>query len=194
MESQEPDQPPLESLLEKELETLRAFVDQQLGKQIRARESCADIVQSVCREALEDREQFEYRGEAAFRRWLQRCALHKIYRKWEYHKAQKRDAAREVREGRDGDGSEAALAHLARTSRTPSRELMDRQAVERIHAAIERLPEKYRLAITLHKLVGLSSQEIAERTGQSEGAVRTQVYRGLAQLGVLLAERSRQEG
>lgn len=186
MESQKPDEPPLESLLEQELHALRAFVDQQLGKQVRARESCADIVQSVCREALEDRDQFEYRGEAAFRRWLQRCALHKIYRKWEYHKAQKRDAAREVRD--DGEGSEAALAHLARTSRTPSRELMDRQAVERIHAAIDRLPEKYRLAITLHKLVGLSSKEIAEQTSQSEGAVRTQVYRGLAQLGVLLAE------
>lgn len=186
MESQKPDQPPLENLLEKELHTLRAFVDQQLGKQVRARESCADIVQSVCREALEDRDQFEYRGDAAFRRWLQRCALHKIYRKWEYHKAQKRDAGREVRD--DGDRSEDALANLARTSRTPSRELMDRQAVERIHEAIEGLPEKYRLAITLHKLVGLSSKEIAEQTGQSEGAVRTQVYRGLAQLGVALAE------
>ncbi len=191
MESREPEHPSLESLLEKELETLRGYVDQQLGKQVRARESCADIVQSVCREALQDREQFEYQGQAAFRRWLQRCALHKIYRKWEYHKAQKRDAAREVQ---DGDNSEAGLAQLARTSRTPSKELMDRQAVERIHAAIERLPEKYRLAITLHKLVGLSSQEIARQTGQTEGAIRTQVYRGLAQLGVLLAENSPRSG
>ncbi|MHC4512530.1 MAG: RNA polymerase sigma factor [Planctomycetota bacterium] len=186
MESQKPDEPPLESLLEKELASLRAFVDRQLGQQVRARESSADIVQSVCREALEDRGQFEYRGEAAFRHWLQRCALHKIYRKWEYHKAQKRDAAREVRA--EGNDSEGGLAHLARTSRTPSRELMDKQAVERIHAAIECLPDKYRLAVTLHKLVGLSSKEIADETGQSEGAVRTQVYRGLAQLGVLLAE------
>lgn len=192
MESRKPEQPSLESLLEKELEILRGFVDQQLGKQVRARESCADIVQSVCREALQDRDQFEYQGEAAFRRWLQRCALHKIYRKWEYHKAQKRDAAREVRD--HGDNSEAALAHLARTSRTPSKELMDRQAVERIHAAIDRLPEKYRLAITLHKLVGLSSQEIAQQTGQTEGAIRTQVYRGLAQLGVLLAESRSRSG
>jgi len=191
VESREPEHPSLESLLEKELETLRGYVDQQLGKQVRARESCADIVQSVCREALQDREQFEYQGQAAFRRWLQRCALHKIYRKWEYHKAQKRDAAREVQ---DGDNSEAGLAQLARTSRTPSKELMDRQAVERIHAAIERLPEKYRLAITLHKLVGLSSQEIARQTGQTEGAIRTQVYRGLAQLGVLLAENSPRSG
>lgn len=186
-QSQKPDQPPLESLLEKELATLRAFVEQQLGKQVRARESSADIVQSVCREALEDKDRFEYRGDAAFRRWLQRCALHKIYRKWEYHTAQKRDAGREVRDA--GKTGEDALVALAHTSRTPSRELMDRQAVERIHKAIEGLPEKYRLAITLHKLVGLSSKEIAEQTGQSEGAVRTQVYRGLAQLGVALAKK-----
>ena len=40
----------------------------------------------------------------------------------------------------------------------------------------------------MHRIVGLDYEEIAAETGKSEGAIRTSVYRGLAQLGLLLSE------
>ncbi|MBZ0152963.1 MAG: sigma-70 region 4 domain-containing protein, partial [Planctomycetes bacterium] len=46
--------------------------------------------------------------------------------------------------------------------------------------------DDYREAVTLHKLCGLSHQEIAERMQRSEGAVRNLVYRGISRLALLV--------
>jgi DNA-directed RNA polymerase specialized sigma24 family protein len=59
----------LESLIERYLPQLHAFVRLRLGA-LRARESSMDIVQSVCRELLASRERFEFHGEDRFRAWL----------------------------------------------------------------------------------------------------------------------------
>jgi len=179
------DRTALEQLLAAHLPGLRGFIRLQAGRLLRAKESASDLAQSVCREALEDLTEFDYRGEAAFRHWLFKRAHRKILRRHEYYSAQKRDAARE--HPADASADDELLAAY-RTLCTPSRELMDRQAVERIEAAMDRLPEDQRQAITLHRLVGLPHKDIASELGKTEGAVRNLVYRGLARLGMLLAE------
>jgi RNA polymerase sigma-70 factor (ECF subfamily) len=63
---------------------------------------------------------------------------------------------------------------------------MAKEAVERIEAALDALPEDYREVITLAKLVGLSRAEIGEVMGRSEGAVRTLLFRAQARLAELL--------
>src|SRR5690606_25165434 len=49
--------------------------------------------------------------------------------------------------------------------------------VQRIKSAIERLPEGYRLVITLYLLEGYDHEEIAEIMGISEATSRTQFMR-----------------
>ena len=60
----------LDALLERHLPALRVYVRLQAGDFLREQESSSDIVQSVCRELLQDLDAFEYRGEGQFRAWL----------------------------------------------------------------------------------------------------------------------------
>lgn len=57
----------LESLIERNLPPLLAFIRSRSGKAVAARESALDIAQSVFREVLQDAERIELQGEGAFR-------------------------------------------------------------------------------------------------------------------------------
>lgn len=171
------DRAAIADLLVRHLPPLEAFVRLRMGPALRARLTAPDLVQSVCREVLEDLSGFEYRGEAAFRHWLYTRAQNKLLEKHRYVDAAKRNLAREE-----------ALADVTtflpsyQTLVTPSRVLAARESVARIEAAFDALPDDYREAITLHRICGLSHAQIAERMGRTEGAVRNLVYRGLSRM------------
>ena len=63
---------------------LIAFLRVKVGRLIGARESVRDLAQSVCREVLEDMDDFEYAGDAAFRSWLFQQASRKILDRHRY--------------------------------------------------------------------------------------------------------------
>ena len=83
---------------------------------------------------------------------------------------------------------------VARLFRTPSRVAMAREELGRAQSAFERLPDRYREAILLHKVDGLTHAEIADRMHTSEGAARNLVYRGLAAIGRALDEDQAPDG
>jgi len=177
------DESALALLLERHLPGLRAFVRARAGPLLRGREDDADIVQSVCREILVHRERFQVPAQEGFKRWLYLSALRKIQNRREYWLAQKRDAGRDVAaQAASDDDLLAGYGTLC----TPSRELMAREAVERIERAIDALPEEYREALTLSRMVGLKRAEIAEVMGKSEGSVRMLLSRAQARLAELL--------
>ena len=179
----------MDALLARHLPGLRAFVRLRVGKLIRARESCSDLVQSVAREALQDLGAgFEYRGEKAFRQWLYKLGLRKILDRSDFYNAAKRAADREVDSDGVPDEGRAGLGEAYASIATPSRVAMAAEERERLEQAMDQLPDDYREAITLHRLVGMSHGEIAESMGRSEGAVRNLVYRGMARLAVMLDE------
>ncbi len=178
----------VESLLELHLPRLRAFVRLRMGKALSAKESASDIVQSSCREVLENAGKFRYQGESGFRLWLYTTALRKIRHRGEYYRAAKRDVGREAAPGSADESGNDARAAWYRTLSTPSRTLAIREQAERIEAAFERLPDHYREVITLSRIVGLSRAEIAEVTGRTEASVRNVLHRALAELAELLDE------
>ena len=174
------------ALLERHLPDLRAYVRLRAGRDIRAKESCSDIVQSVCREVLEDLDGFEFRGEPAFRAWLFKHTLNKIVDRARYYDAGKREAGREEPLP-ETDGSAfvpAAYASLC----TPSQVAMAHELKDRIEAGFDELPEDYREVLVLSRIVGLSHGEIAEETGRTLSSVRNLVYRGMARLTMLVGE------
>lgn len=184
------DRDALERLLVAQLPALRGYLRLRIGEKIRAKESCSDLAQSVCREALADLGEFEYRGEAAFRKWLFERAHNKVLVRARYYDAGKRAASLEVAppDASDSAAGDADLAEAYASLHTPSQAAMGREGVERIEAAVDALSEAQKEAVLLHRIVGMSYAEIAAATGKSEGAVRTNVYRGLADLGVRLAQ------
>ena len=177
--------PALEVLIERHLPCLEAYVELKAGPAVRARESLSDLVQSVCVEMLRT-DRFEYQGESRFVHWMCRQALHKIINKNRFHHAEKRDLARELPLDAEGAQSGSFAAGLVGALCTPSRAAMAREQVEAIEAAIDALPEDYREAVILSRLVGLGHADIAEEMGRSAGAVRNLVHRGVARLSTVL--------
>jgi RNA polymerase sigma-70 factor (ECF subfamily) len=165
-------------LLARHLPALRVFVRLQIGPVLRLRESASDLVQSACRELLEHLDGFEYRGEEAFKHWLFTAALNKIREHNRYHRAERRDIARE-------QGDAAHLGALYGSLLTPSRITIARETVERLEAAFDQLPPDYREVIVLCRIVGLAQAEVATRMGRSVDSVRNLLLRALAQVSAL---------
>jgi DNA-directed RNA polymerase specialized sigma24 family protein len=60
----------LEELFAEQLPLLQRFVRLRAGNVVRVHESCADVVQSVCREVFVDLSRFTFAGLPEFRAWL----------------------------------------------------------------------------------------------------------------------------
>jgi RNA polymerase sigma-70 factor, ECF subfamily len=182
----------VDALLAQHLPGLRAYVRLRAGPMLRARESASDLVQSVCRDVLENIDRFRYPGESAFKAWLFATAMRKIADRAEYWNAGKRDVAKEVLAldapvGGES-GQDAQLADVYRSVCSPSRVAMGREVMERLEGAFEKLPEDYREVVVLARIVGLSRAEIAEKMGRSEASVRNLLSRALAELAGHLAD------
>lgn len=179
------DQAAVERLLELHLPSVRAFVRAHMGKQLRAKESSSDIVQSVCRELLTHQDRFRHPSEGAFAAWLFTTARRKIQKRARDLDRQKRDVARE-QSGDDVDLAVVASAYARFSS--PSASIMRREEVERLEAALEQLSPEHREVLTLAHLAGLSRAEIAAQIGSTEEAVRALLYRAMAKLSLLLGD------
>jgi RNA polymerase sigma-70 factor (ECF subfamily) len=68
----------------------------------------------------------------------------------------------------------------------PSKQLLRAECAERVHAAIKKLPDKYKLVIELSYFEGWSLAEIARDQGISENTIRTWHKRAKELLGKLL--------
>lgn len=170
-----------DALLRAHLEPLQAFVRLRTGGALRARESCSDLVQSACREALDDLSHVEFDDEGAFRAWLCTVALNKVRGRAAHFAAAKRDAAREL----PADEC-TSLLDAYRTVFTPSQEAAAREEVERLEAAVDRLSDDDRELVLQLRLLGRSHRDVAAELGKSEVAVRKALSRALARLALIL--------
>lgn len=177
-------------LMEQHMAGLRAFVRLRLGRQLRWRDSSLDLVQSVCREALEGLDRFEYRGPHSFRNWLLRRAENKIRDRGRYWSRARRSSERESGAlssllARERDQGQQLMNQL-RSFATPSRHAAAREELTRAESAFARLPEDYRRVIVLARLQGRTHEEVAAVMGRSAAATRTLLSRALARLTTLL--------
>jgi RNA polymerase sigma-70 factor (ECF subfamily) len=76
----------------------------------------------------------------------------------------------------------------------PAAELLDRLGTERIVAAINRLPEEYRVVSTLYFMDDLSYEEIARVLECPVGTVRSRLHRGRKMLQKSLWEIAQEDG
>lgn len=181
------DRKAIETLLEHCLPELRAFVRIRAGAVVRRQENESDLVQSVCREVLENAERFQHPSQGAFKRWLYTTALRKILDRRDHHMAAKRDVHRnEAYE--EGDEAQHRLLETYGRFTSPTGKALIHDEIERVEAAMDALTDEQREVVTLAHLVGLTRAEIAEQLGKSEGAVRTTLYRAMAVLAVALSD------
>ena len=86
----------IDSLVDRYLPRLHAFIRLECPPQLRRLEQTADLAQSACREVLADLAGHEWVSEPRFRHWLFVCARSKLRDKLRYWHSEKRDPMREA--------------------------------------------------------------------------------------------------
>lgn len=123
-----------------------------------------DVVQQAVLQAFDNLAQF--RHEASFKTWLSRITSNEVIH---------------VRRGRAiasvGPLHEALASRRADPSTLPDVQIQRRQERERLHRALTRLPEKYRMVIQLRDLHELSVAATARSLSLTVAAVKTRHHR-----------------
>ena len=154
-----------------------------MGPQLRAVLQSEDVLQSVAMAAFAAMPQFEARpreetaGGSGLRGFLHKIVRNKLVDRARHAAADKRKGAvpltPSVSEG-------LADPHAAPTYSDPR--------YERLERALLQLPEDMRQLIQLRRFDGLSSQEVADRLGRSDDAVRKGYSRAIARLSLLMTD------
>jgi RNA polymerase sigma-70 factor (ECF subfamily) len=173
---------PDDGLVARCLPELEAFVRRRADATFRARESTADLVQSICREVLGELPRFEYRSDAEFRAFLFQLARNKLREKRRFHRQEKRDVRREVMP------DPAPTAPGRARCPTPSQDAIASERAEALRAAMARLPDDYREVVAMARIQRLPHAEIAARMGRSIGSVRMLLGRAMSRLAVELGD------
>ena len=175
----------IEALLVEHLPHLQRYLGRNVGRLVAGKESLSDLVQSVCREALERAQdgRLELRGEGEFVQWLYKAAMMKILNRHRYWSAGRRDAG-EVPIGEDrtegGDG-----VPVAGQDPTPSEGAIHHEELDAFARAFGQLDAEQQAVLILAHVEGLPHEEIGERLGVSAAHSRTKLSRALARLAKL---------
>jgi RNA polymerase sigma-70 factor (ECF subfamily) len=180
----------LVAFLERNRPLLLAFIEKRTGSSLQRKIEAEDVLQEVSLEAVRAWGKVESSDGNPLHWLFQLCERKIIDAHRRFFASQKRDASREamIDERSQAGGGLANL--LVASMTTPSEAFSRDQKQLRMLAALDTLPEEQREAIRLRYLVGLSSKEIAERLGKSDGAVRVMLSRGLGRLQAMMAEPS----
>jgi RNA polymerase sigma-70 factor, ECF subfamily len=146
-------------LVQPHLPSLNRFAQ----KKLRSETEAEDVVQQSILLAFSHLSQF--RREAGFNTWLRAIALNEVLRL-----LQRRTVAHiPLRD--------SLAENLADPSSSPHIQCEQSERAERLHKALTRLPEKYRMLIQLRDLRELSIDETARSLSLTSSAVRTGHHR-----------------
>jgi RNA polymerase sigma-70 factor (ECF subfamily) len=179
------DEQALSRAFERYRRRLAVLIHYKLSPQAREFSDVEDLVQETCLRAFRDLDRFTYLSPGSFLRWLSTIADHAIVDRARYRNRQRR-AGEELPFRSDSN----PLGPDPADSRTPSRLFAQQQAIERLLARLDALPEDYRQVIIHTRIEGLTTAETAERMGKSRETVALLVYRALKRFRVLCQETS----
>jgi RNA polymerase sigma-70 factor (ECF subfamily) len=166
---------------------LRLLVRMQLGAALAAKLDASDLAQQTLVEAWRGLDRLRARDEAEVAGWLRGILAHVLAHAVRDLHRDKRDVARERSLEQALAASSARLeAWLAAEQSSPSERAEHNEEVIRLAAALERLPEAQREAVTLHYFQAWTLAQVAQHLGRSPAAVAGLVQRGLKQLRRLL--------
>lgn len=115
-----------------------------------------------------------FRGDAAFRSWLFTIAANEA-RGWIRRRGKRKETALDGVAPPEAPGPD------------PEEDAMLAQEAARARRALESLPDKQRMSVSLRLDEGLSFREIGELIGSSEGAARVNYFHGIRRLRELMS-------
>jgi RNA polymerase sigma-70 factor (subfamily 1) len=156
----------------------------RMGRELRSKLESIDLAQDAILCALEGLDDFTYKNEGDFVRWLSTIAENVLRGNLKKLHAGKRDIRREVPLEGYGltTGNRLVGNPCPIDATTPSVIMSKKEDLDKLEKALDQLKPEYREVIVLTKIEGLSYKEIAERLGKSNYAVRKLVSRAMLAL------------
>jgi RNA polymerase sigma-70 factor, ECF subfamily len=156
-----------------------------LYRMVRSREQAEDLAQEVFIRVYRARE--EYVPSAKFTTWLFRIATNLALNSIRDHRHQKLEISMDAPVTADAEDGDEKPFEVADKHPTIEQELVEEDRKKMIRHAIEKLPEKQRAAVLLHKYQELDYAEIAKILSVSESALKSLLFRAYESLRVELA-------
>jgi RNA polymerase sigma-70 factor, ECF subfamily len=156
-----------------------------LYRMVRSREQAEDLAQEVFIRVYRARE--EYVPSAKFTTWLFRIATNLALNWLRDHRHQKLELSMDAPVTSDAEDGDEKPFEVADKHPTIEQELVQEDRKKMIRHAIEKLPEKQRAAVLLHKYQELDYAEIAKILSVSESALKSLLFRAYESLRVELA-------
>lgn len=144
-----------------------------------------DLVQQTFLRAYQAFDRFE--DGSNLRAWLFKILTNAFIS--DYRKAQRRPQTVSVDAG---DDDVSLYDRIAQSGETPEVAMLARLPGDEVRAALEGLPEQFRVAVLLADVEGFSYQEIADITGVAIGTVMSRLHRGRKALQRALWEYARE--
>ncbi len=156
-----------------------------LYRMVRNREQAEDLAQEVFLRVYRARE--DYEPSAKFTTWLFRIATNLALNSVRDHRYEKLEVSMDAPIVADAEDGEERLMEVADEHPDIEQHLVEEARKKMIHHAIEKLPEKQRAAVLLHKYQELDYAEIAKILQCSESALKSLLFRAYETLRVELA-------
>ncbi|MFO1000537.1 MAG: sigma-70 family RNA polymerase sigma factor [Planctomycetaceae bacterium] len=157
---------------------LLAIADEELGSDLKVKVSASDVIQDSFLEAKRDFLHFAGKTPSEFQWWLRRVLLNNVANaNRSYRTTAKRDVSREVPVALvnpfDRDGA------LVAGDATASSIVQKNELLDRVQAAVQRLPQHYQDVIRWRNLERIPFDEIGRRLERSSAAAQQLWVRAL---------------
>jgi len=125
-----------------------------------------------------------FKGDSSFFTWLYRIAVNKTINFLKQRQKRVHLSLNDLDLNAEHDPDLVALI----SEKTPRRDLNLAELQEKLNAALLKLSEEHRLAVTLHDVQGLSHEEISRIMDCNIGTVRSRLFYARQQLQALLSD------
>jgi RNA polymerase sigma factor RpoE len=125
-----------------------------------------------------------FKGDSSFYTWLYRIAVNKTINFLKQRANKTHLSLNDLDLNAEHDTDLVALI----SENTPRRDLSLLELQEKLNAAMQKLSQSHRLAVTLHDIQGLSHEEIAQIMDCNVGTVRSRLFYARQQLQALLSD------
>jgi RNA polymerase sigma-70 factor (ECF subfamily) len=162
---------------------LKLLARVQIDRRLRGKVDPSDVVQDAFLYVHSAFADFRGTTEAELLGWLRRVLTSKLKDSVRHFcQTQRRDVALERPIGEEVDQTSRIIQALASPESSPSQKASRRERAALVADAVAQLPESYREVIIMRHMEELPFQEIAQRMGRSEDAVKKLWVRALTAL------------
>ena len=163
------DRESLGQILTRHRSYLKMLASAQIHQRLQGKADPSDLVQETCLEAHKQIGTFRGSSNAEFAGWLRGILANLLAKHFRhYFGTQQRDLRIEQSLAESLDHASGCMQRvLVAKVESPSEALLENEAMLELAAALEKLPEDYRLAILLRNIQGLSFNEVAKAMNRS---------------------------